>query len=125
MSSTTTTPTQTRTRQSVLKDYELHHSPSSSRTVSGSPAAPPPTPQAVPLNQPQWDTVHRRVPPYRPINRDRDQSDVRVYTSPIERVFIGTMFTGVLVNSTAAKVWRGTVGRWNDGVFKYAIGGEI
>jgi hypothetical protein len=62
------------------------------------------------------------------------------------------MFTGVFINSvsfspsfllfpsiarslcgkltnlnvkTAAKVWRGTVGRVHDGVFKYAIGGEI
>jgi hypothetical protein len=99
--SSTTTQTQTRTRQNVLKDYELHHSASSSRAISSSPAAPTPTPQAVPLNPPEWDTVHRRVPPYRPINRERDQSEVRVYTSPIERVFIGTMFTGVLINAVS------------------------
>jgi hypothetical protein len=99
--SSTTTQTQTRTRQNVLKDYELHHSASSSRAAPTSPAVPAPTPQAVLPNQPEWDTVHRRVPPYRPINRERDQSEVRVYTSTIERVFIGTMFTGVLINSVS------------------------
>jgi hypothetical protein len=99
--STTTTQTQTRTRQTVLRDYELHHSPSTARATGNSEAAPAPRPQATPVNPPNWDTTHRRVPPYRPINRDRDQSEVRIYTSPIEQVFVGTMFTGVLIHAVS------------------------
>jgi hypothetical protein len=101
MSSTTTTQTQTRTRQNVLRDYELHHSASSVRGTSGSVGAPAPNPQVAPLNPPNWDTTHRRVPPYRPTDRDRDVSEIRVYTSNIERVFIATMFTGVFLNSVS------------------------
>ncbi|KAK4031457.1 hypothetical protein C8A01DRAFT_51463 [Parachaetomium inaequale] len=123
--SATTIQTQTRTRQTVLRDYELHHSPSTAQVAGRSEAAPASRPQSAPLNPPNWDTTHRRVPPYRPINRDRDQSEVRIYTSTVEQVFVGTMFTGVLIHATAAKLWRGTVGRFNDGVFKYNIGGEI
>ncbi|KAK3904164.1 hypothetical protein C8A05DRAFT_32052 [Staphylotrichum tortipilum] len=128
MSTTTTTQTQTkvRTRQDVLKDYELHHSASSSRAAPRNPGGLPERPQAAPLNPPGWDTTHRRVPPYRPTNRDPEHyAEVRVYTSTIEQVFIGTMFTGVFTNATAAKVWRASVGRFNDNMFKYAIGGEI
>jgi hypothetical protein len=97
MSSTTTTQTQTRTRQTVLRDYELHHSTSSPRTTQSSQPA---LSTAVPVtsqNPPDWPTAHRRVPLHRPINRDRDQSEVRVYTSPAEQVFVGTMFTGVFI----------------------------
>ena len=106
MSSTTTTQTQTqtRTRRDVLKDYEVHHSPGL-RTLSHISAQTAiSNPQAAPQNPPGWDTTHRRVPPYRPINRDRDQNEIRVYTSPIERVFIGTMFTGVFINSVSEDV---------------------
>jgi hypothetical protein len=103
MSSTTTTQTQTRTRQNVLKDYELHHSAGSIRAASNSPAQTS-RPQAAPLNPPNWDTTHRRVPPYRPVNTERDQSEVRVYTSGVERVFIGTMFTGVFINAVSSSV---------------------
>jgi hypothetical protein len=101
MSSTTTTQTQTRTRQNVLRDYELHHSASSVTDTSSNTAAPAPAPQAAPLNPPNWDTTHRRVPPYRPTDRDRDVSEIRVYNSTIERVFVATMFTGVFINSVS------------------------
>ena len=33
--------------------------------------------------------------------------------------------TVILDMKTAAKMWRASVGRFNDNVFKYAIGGEI
>lgn len=88
MSSTTT---QTRTARTVLRDYDLHHSPapdsprvsSEENNVRQRPDSPP------------WETTYRRVPPYRPVDTDRDQSQIRVYTSGVERVFIATMFTGV------------------------------
>lgn len=97
MSSATTTQTQTRTRQTVLRDYELHHSTSSPRTTQSSQPAPAAGDQVTSRNPPEWPTAHRRVPPHRPINRDRDQSEIRVYTSPAEQVFVGTMFTGVFI----------------------------
>src|SRR5690348_4064016 len=103
MSSTTTTQTQTRTQQNVLRDYEVHHSASSTRATGLlSQIAPAPGPRAeAPLNPPDWDTTHHRVPPFRPIDRDRDQSEIRVYNNGIEQVFIGTMFTGVLINAVS------------------------
>ncbi|SPQ25603.1 f35f82bb-a9be-49ac-9662-b21cff21475a [Thermothielavioides terrestris] len=122
----TTTQIQTRTRENVLKDYELHHSPALSPRPNIGRSTEAVRPQATaPVNPPDWDTTHRRVPPFRPINRDRDQSEVRVYNNRAEQIFIGVMFTGVYLNSTAAQVWRATVGRWNDRIFKYGIGGEI
>lgn len=88
MSSTTTT---TRTSRTVLRDYELHHSsapasPGAAREEARAPQRP---------DSPPWETTYRRVPPYRPVDTDRDQSQIRVYTSGVERVFIATMFTGV------------------------------
>ena len=97
MSSTTTT--QTRTRQNVLKDYELHHSATSS--LSTTPAEAASRSHTGTQNPPGWDTTHRRVPQYRPVNAERDQSEVRVYTSTIERVFLGTMFTGVFTTAVS------------------------
>ncbi|PKS12536.1 hypothetical protein jhhlp_000744 [Lomentospora prolificans] len=123
MASTTETVTRTRTARTVLTDYELHHSGASNDASSGpedSSAARAPT-----QNPPEWPTTSRRVPPYRPADTERDQSQIRVYTHPIERVFIATMFTGVFVNATVAKQWRRTVGRVNENIFKYPIGGEF
>lgn len=92
MSSTTT---ETRTARTVLRDYELHHSsePSPLNYESHAEQAPDSRP---------WETTYRRVPPYRPTNTTRDQSEVRVYTSGIERVFIATMFTGVFTNAVSS-----------------------
>lgn len=105
-----TTTTQTRTRRDVLVDYELHHSPATTAPPAsrsdgqagdsaGSQAAaarsPPPPP--VP-----WDTTHRRVPPYRPLNRDPEHlREVRTYNNRAEQVFVATMFTGLCINSVS------------------------
>ncbi|KAI8660339.1 hypothetical protein NCS57_01010800 [Fusarium keratoplasticum] len=103
----------------VLADYELHHSqPQPCET--GTQSAPVPSP----IDR-QWDTQHRRVPAYRAINRNRDQSEVRVYTSPVERVFITVMFTGLNINAGAAQYWRASFGRLTDRVFRYQVGGEL
>jgi hypothetical protein len=99
MSTTTTTTTQIRKPKSpasvspVLQDYELCH--------SGSADAPSPIPVArtVDNNPPGWDTSHRRVPPYRPINRNRDPAETNVYQNGVERAFITTMFAGLFVNA--------------------------
>ncbi|KAI8715262.1 hypothetical protein NCS52_01033500 [Fusarium sp. LHS14.1] len=103
----------------VLADYELHHSQAQS-CETGTQSAP----AASPIDR-EWDTEHRRVPAYRAINRTRDQSEVRVYTSSIERVFITVMFTGLNINAGAAQYWRASFGRLTDRVFRYQVGGEL
>lgn len=102
--SSTTTSTRTTTHDAslaldgILADYELHHSQldiPEARRQSPASRRQAPTPPV------EWDTTHRRVPPYRPINRDRDPMETRVYTSRVEQMFIITMFTGVLINSVS------------------------
>ncbi|KAL2409293.1 hypothetical protein ABEF95_005731 [Exophiala dermatitidis] len=130
MSSTTTvaTPTSAQitpslTLAATLADYELHHSDSPTQASSSEGRVLARV--SDPGNTPTWDTTHRRVPSYRPINRSRDPRETRVYNNPAERVFISVMFTGVFINATAAKIWRRTFGRIDGGMFRYRIGGEI
>lgn len=129
-----TITTQTRTARTVLRDYELHHSPAPSSSNDAASAH-----QA--RNSPPWPADYRRIPPYRPADRDRDVSQIRVYTSGIERAFVTVMFAGVFINAvssvvawsgmwandeqTAAKTWRATVGRINGGIMRYPVGGEF
>lgn len=96
------TITQTRTARTVLRDYELHHSPEPS-----APRAPGGERRAEERpDSPPWETTYRRVPPYRPVNTNRDQTQIRVYTSGIERVFITTMFTGVFTIAVSIARYR-------------------
>ncbi|KXJ85370.1 hypothetical protein Micbo1qcDRAFT_56069 [Microdochium bolleyi] len=129
--SSTTTVTETRTAKTVLDDYALRHTGSSSNDVvsinssassssaasaagdNNTTAAAPPVP---------WDTTHRRVPPYRPLNYARDLSEVRVYQNGIEQTFIGTMFTGLFINATTAHVARMAFG---DKFRNAPVGGEM
>jgi hypothetical protein len=46
----------------------------------------------------RWPNHYRRIPAHRPINRNLDQSQRKVYTSSGERVFLTMMFTGLQVN---------------------------
>ncbi|KAH7402663.1 hypothetical protein BKA66DRAFT_449254 [Pyrenochaeta sp. MPI-SDFR-AT-0127] len=104
----------------TLADYELHHSSTTEDVDTSLNVHPNPSSQA--QNPSDWPTEHRRVPAYRPVNRELDQSERRVYQNGIERAFIGVMFTGVFLQSTASKVWRESLGRvWNVG---YKLGGE-
>ncbi|KAH6620558.1 hypothetical protein C7974DRAFT_236000 [Boeremia exigua] len=116
--------TRTTAAHAVLRDYELTHSPETPATLTtpldaslnahAAPAAPD-----APLG---WPTQHRRVPPHRPVNTQLDQGARRVYQNGIERAFIGVMFTGVFLQSTASKVWRNSLGGvWGVG---YKLGGE-
>jgi hypothetical protein len=122
MPSTTTTTTSTSTpsgpvpaeaarlrRWSHLIDYELHHSDTSTES-------PIPSHDNSTINIPHvqrteqsslylalhnpldWPANHRRIPQYRPINRELDQNQRRVYTSTGERVFLTMMFSGLQVN---------------------------
>jgi hypothetical protein len=92
MSVTTTENPTTYTLQSTLADYDLHHSGDVDTSLNAHP-----TPSA--QNPSDWPTEHRRIPEYRPVNRELDQSERRVYLNPIEQVFVGVMFTGVFLES--------------------------
>lgn len=101
MSSATETVTRTRTARTVLTDYELHHSGAAGDDAASSSSSTQGSASSAPQNPPNWPTTSRRVPPYRPANVDRDQSEVRVYTHPAERAFIVTMFTGVFLTAVS------------------------
>lgn len=54
---------------------------------------------------PEFDLPHRRVPAYRPLNRDAAHvNGVRVYTSTAERFFITAMFRGLNVNAVSKEM---------------------
>jgi hypothetical protein len=103
MSATTTdNPITYATINAALRDYDLYHSDASSSTSPTARVAPPPEPHPLPRvvgAAPTWDTTHRRVPPYRPINTELDQSVRRVYQNQIERAFVTVMFTGVFIEA--------------------------
>lgn len=119
MSITTTQNAVTYNTLSVLTDYELHHSDTSDPA-----SAPNSHPAPASQNPPEWPTDHRRVPNYRPINRDLDQSQRRIYNNNGERAFITVMLRGVWLNATASQLWRATGGKFNNKIFRYKVGGE-
>jgi hypothetical protein len=137
MSVTTTANPIHYTLESVLADYHLHHTEELDTSLNTHPA---PSSSQTPRTPSDWPTEHRRVPAYRPVNTELDQSERRVYLNGIERAFVGVMFTGVFLESvgvqmcdcmtkvvligvqTVAQLWRSTLGRvWNVG---YKVGGE-
>lgn len=97
MSVTTTSNPVTYASAAVLADYELTHSEEEfdpSLNVH-------PAPAQSSHNPADWPTEHRRVPAYRPVNTELDQGQRRVYLNGIERAFVGTMFTGVFLESVS------------------------
>lgn len=90
----------------ILSDYDILHSPqpAASSTPSPEPLDVEVLSQTTDLPS-TWNVnslSHRRVPQYRPVNRERDQRNVRVYTGPIEQAFIFVMFTGVWTHAVSA-----------------------
>ena len=105
MSSTITTTAESTFQhglQAALLNYEIHHSraPPAEEAARDLRVHDEPSTSTHPLPV-AWDVPHRRVPPFRATNRERDQGEVRVYTSGAERVFISIMFTGVFVNAVS------------------------
>ncbi|KAJ5462159.1 hypothetical protein N7530_010364 [Penicillium desertorum] len=117
MSATTATSNRTTSPHSILLDYEVHHS----RREQPAPLMPPSAASTQPQN---WPSDHYRVPPYRPTNRNLDQSERPSGASNVERGFIIVMLHGVWINATISRVWRFTGGILNDRIFHYKIGGE-
>jgi hypothetical protein len=97
--STTTTQTHIQNgsfHSAVLRDYELHHSQSREETPESHSSA------SSSLDHPEFDLPHRRVPSYRPLNRDPEHiNGVRVYTSTPELFFITAMFRGLNFNAVS------------------------
>jgi hypothetical protein len=57
-------------------------------------------PPSAASTQPQnWPSDHYRVPPYRPTNRNLDQSERPSGASDVERGFIILMLHGVWINA--------------------------
>ncbi len=102
MSVTTTDNPATSAVLEVLTDYDLHHSGSTEDDTQ----APAPAPNIrneindVP-NPTSWPTEHRRVPHYRPINRNLDVEQRPGGLNAPEAVFIFTMLSGCRINSVS------------------------
>jgi hypothetical protein len=100
MSVTTSTNTTTQTVLHVLADYDLHHSGDPKNPSE--PAPPNCNTTAGSENPPGWDTEHRRVPPYRPINRNLDMTLRPGGMDIAETIFIATMLNGVHLTAVSA-----------------------
>ncbi|KZM28345.1 uncharacterized protein EKO05_0010457 [Ascochyta rabiei] len=123
----------------VLADYDIHQSTPGPNDTEGdilvgghtlrqrqpddfdpTLAAHPTVPYAV-SNPPWWDNINRRVPPYRPANRELDMEERR--QNPVFQLVGRIMITGCMTIASASWAWRNTVGRYTDiGLNK--VGGE-
>lgn len=106
--STLTSTTETNARLRVVgypSDYDLHHSNNSPSPLSNDNetqnelSSTSQRPAEVNSEGPEWPDHYRRIPPYRPVNRNLEQGERRVYTSGAERAFITMMFIGVRNNA--------------------------
>ncbi|KAJ5609993.1 hypothetical protein N7510_006712 [Penicillium lagena] len=102
---------------SILADYEVHHSSVEQHhaTVNLAPSSTQPA---------DWPSHHRRMPAYRPANRNLDLIERPAGSNGAEYVFIQVMLHGVWLNASAARFWRFTGGRISDKLFHYEVGGE-
>ena len=103
--STTGTVTETRragapTSLSILADYEVHH--------TGTEEAPAPNTATRTLQPANWPSNHRRMPTYRPINRELDFNDRAAGASAGEFIFIQGMLHGVWLNAVRIKSGENT-----------------
>lgn len=93
MSVTTTANPVSATVLQALTDYDLHHS--GAPETPGTPS-PPNQQSTVHAETPEnWDREHRRVPPYRPIDRSLLGPERPDGVNGIERTFIYLMLNGV------------------------------
>ncbi|KIM97330.1 hypothetical protein OIDMADRAFT_169075 [Oidiodendron maius Zn] len=119
------TSTVTVNNSDVPADYIIHHSGHQS-----SPDGPTASHRTLAHDIEQqdnptwWPTDHRRVPNYRPINRNLDWDQRPGGTNAIEMIFIFTMLRGVQLNANLSHIWRHTGGYFNERLFRYEIGGE-
>lgn len=98
MSVTTTSNPVTGSVLQVLTDYDIHHSGSPAHPAAAPPVNETPAPNGSVSNPPHWDTEHRMVPAYRPLNRNLIHAERPMGSNPAEVIFIWTMLNGVGVN---------------------------
>lgn len=80
----------------TLADYDLRHSASEFPETPSQPNERP-DPEGTSQNPPGWEDGFRRVPVYRPIDRDIDVAYRSTYQNNIERAFLANMFTGIRI----------------------------
>lgn len=103
--STTTIPTIQLQSRAYPADYDLHHSNTQSVSdLDDSSTESSSVGNLIPRNPEYWPDNYRRIPHYRPLNRNLDQSQRRVYTTFVERVFLTLMFHGLEVNVVSSSV---------------------
>ncbi|KAH7152477.1 hypothetical protein B0J13DRAFT_673479 [Dactylonectria estremocensis] len=128
--SATTTET-----QELLHDYDIHLSSGTPETSSiNTPSSvnsgsrfrsPRDAPRVQVDNPPNWTNDYRQTPPYRPANRGLDISQRPWGTNPAEQFFIVHMFEGVCLQATGNWLWRKTIGRYNESLWRAQVGGEF
>lgn len=86
----------------ILRDYDVHHTNAEEREPLDSTLNEHPIPE--PASNPEgWPTDHRRVPPYRPVNRELNQEERAPFgRNVVEGTFIFLMLNGVRINSVSS-----------------------
>lgn len=102
MSTTSTTTVTAQEIQSVLTDYKIHLTGDNSANEELIPTHAP----AIAENPSNWPMNHRRVPDFRPIDRNRGVEERPNGSNPFEQGFLIVMFTGVVANAVSKN--RGT-----------------
>ncbi|KAH7146514.1 hypothetical protein EDB81DRAFT_795400 [Dactylonectria macrodidyma] len=123
--STTTRPhldvgNRNHTLQETLQDYQIHLTGSSIEAELGA------LPESTPThnNPAHWPTQYRRIPAYRPINRNLDLSERPNGANRAELLFVTVMLNGVRLQSGLVRAWECTGGHWYPQLTRYKIGGE-
>jgi len=88
--------------QRLLTDYEIHLTGAESPSASSITPANASEVQPTRIDSPQtWISNHRRIPDYRPVNRELDWNERTLGSNPFEFVFLNLMFTGVSLNAVS------------------------
>lgn len=122
--------------EEVLGDYKIQLTGAEENNIEPPSSSEPPRA----TNPSNWPTDRRRIPDFRPVDRNRDAEGRPNGTVLPERIFLTLMFTGVVVNAVSmvywmrgyiliyeqstAKLWGATGGPYLPRLFRYAIGGE-
>ncbi|EXA34302.1 hypothetical protein FOQG_14458 [Fusarium oxysporum f. sp. raphani 54005] len=126
LKTTTTTPSrQWNGEEDALRDYRLHLTGQRVEQEYVEPSHENDTGSAQSVDTPaNWPTQYRRIPPYRPINRNLDLSERPNGSSRAELVFVTVMLNGVRLQSGLVRAWECTGGHWYPQLTRYKIGGE-
>jgi hypothetical protein len=95
MSTTTVTASEL---ENVLGDYKIHLTGDNSTSHNFIQEART-TASPIHRNPANWPRDHRRVPDYRPVDKNRDAEGRPNGSNPPERGFLTIMFTGVVLNA--------------------------